>query len=154
MNLILRNQKTWNPFQEFEQLQDDMNRLLGFSLSHWPEQTGLFAGDNWIPAVDVLDSKDSLVIKADVPGLSKDDIEVTVQDRHLIIKGEKKYEDKKEEKNYIREERHYGLFQRSIPLSSEVETEKIKATYQNGVLELTLPKKEEAKPKQIPIEVK
>lgn len=134
-----------NPFKELETLQDEMNRLFNFSFSS--------EGD-WSPAIDIYDAKDHITVKADLPGMTKDDIEVTIQNNHLILKGEKKHEEKKEEKDFIREERFYGSFYRVLPLAGTVDPNNVKAAYKNGVLELTLPKKEEAKPKQISIEVK
>lgn len=158
MNLIRRNQNgsptLWDPFHMLETLQDDMNRLFDFSFSKWPEKsTGLLQG-GWSPAIDIYDEKDELIVKADLPGLTKDDIEVTIEGNILTLKGEKKHEEKTKEKDYVREERFYGAFHRAIALPTSVDADKVKAAYKNGVLELTLPKKEEAKPKQINVEVK
>ena len=158
MNLIRRlrngNLTSWDPFQMLETLQDEMNHPFDFPFSRWPERPSGFLGNSWHPAIDVYDEKDNLVVKADVPGLTKDDIEVTIEGNILTIKGEKKLEEKTKEKDFVREERFYGAFHRAIPLPTGVDADKIKASYKNGVLELTLPKKEEAKPKQISVEVK
>lgn len=156
MNLIRRNQKglAWSPFRELETLQNEMERLFDFSLSKWSNGSRGIFGDGWGPAIDLYDEKDNLVVKADLPGLSKDEIEVTIEGDSLVLKGEKKHEEKSKEKDFIREERFYGAFHRSIPLPVSIDSEKITAAYKNGVLELTLPKKEEAKPKQIRVDVK
>jgi len=142
-----------DPFSEIEKIQDEVNRLFNFSLSRGFEKSrGLLEGA-WGPAVDVYDSKDNILIKAEIPGMNKDDIEVCVQGDTLIIKGEKKREHEEKKKDYVRSELYYGSFHRAIPLSAAVDTTKINAKYKNGVLELTLPKKEEVKPKQIKIDV-
>jgi HSP20 family protein len=116
-------------------------------------ETGLLDGA-WSPAVDVFDSKDTLLIKADIPGLKKEDIDVTVQGEVLIIKGEKKQEREFTEKGVVRTERFCGNFNRVIRLPAEVQPDKVEATYKNGVLELLLPKSEKAKPKQIKLAIK
>lgn len=156
MTLMKRNRnQLWKPLGELETLQQEMNRLFDFSIGRWPESSGDFLDEGiWNPTIDILDAKDHLVVKADIPGITKDEIEVTVQDNNLILKGEKKHEEKSKDKNYIREERYYGSFYRSIPLPANVNSDQVKALYKNGVLELTLPKREDAKPKQINVEVK
>jgi HSP20 family protein len=108
----------------------------------------------WAPAIDVYDSSDSVVVKADLPGLAKDDIEVMIQDNILTIKGEKKRSSDIKEDNCVRSERFYGIFHRSLTLPTAVDRDKVRANFNNGVLALTLPKKEEARPKQIKIDVK
>lgn len=156
MSLIRRNpEKNWtNPFFELERLQNEMNRLFDFSLSRWPERDmGILEGA-WSPAIDIYDSRDNIVVKADIPGLSKDEIEVSVHNDTLVIRGEKKREDKIKEDEFVRTERFYGGFHRAVTLPSTVDADKVKAVYNNGVLELTLPKREEVKPKQIQIDVK
>jgi HSP20 family protein len=109
---------------------------------------------SWTPAVDVYDSKDDILVKADLPGLKKEDIEVTVEDNRLILKGEKKngYEEESG-KDFLKSERFYGSFYRALGLPVAVNAERVKAVYKDGVLELTLPKREEVKPKQIDIRV-
>jgi HSP20 family protein len=150
-----RERSTWlDSFNELERIQEEMNRLFNFSLSRsGGHNRGLLEGA-WGPAVDVYDSKDNVVVKAEIPGMNKDDIEVTVQGDTLVIKGEKKYEHDEKKNDHIRSERFYGAFHRGISLGSEVEADKVKAEYKNGVLQLTLPKKEGHKPKQIKVDVK
>jgi HSP20 family protein len=143
-----------NPFVELENLQREMNRLFDFSFFKGTDEDSSLWKSQWAPAIDVFDSKDSLVIKADLPGLNKDEIDVSIQDNILTIRGEKKQEFKNKENNYLRSERFYGIFHRAIALPAEVDRAKIQASFKDGVLELTLPKSEESKPKQIKIDVK
>ncbi|MCX7927705.1 MAG: Hsp20/alpha crystallin family protein [Candidatus Omnitrophica bacterium] len=147
-------QDWWDPFADLERIQREMNRLFNLTLAQETSRhVGLLDGA-WIPAIDIYDSKDNLLVKADIPGLTKDDIEVTVQGDTLFIKGEKKQDKDIKEKDYIRTERFYGAFQRAIRLPVEVQADKVEATYKNGVLEVVLPKSEKAKPKQIKLEIK
>lgn len=150
-----RQKEVWrDPFSELENIQNEINKLFDVSLTRDSgHNIGLLDGA-WRPAVDMYDSKDTILVKADVPGLRKDDIEVMVQGDTLIIKGEKKQEKEVHEEDYARMERYYGSFQRAIRLPSEVQTEKVGASYENGVLKLTLPKSEQAKPKQIKVDIK
>ena len=105
------------------------------------------------PAVDVYENKENLVIKADLPGVKQNEIDVAVEDGVLRIKGEKKKENEVKEDNFYRLERVYGAFERSFALPTNVDATKIKANYKEGVLEITLPKKEESKPKQVKINI-
>jgi len=147
-------QTWWDPFKELEAIQDEMNKIFNSSLIKLSSRdVGLLEG-SWSPAVDIYDSKDSILVKADIPGMKKEEIDVSVHNDCLIIKGEKKQEKEIKEKDFVRTERFYGSFNRTIRLPAEVDAEKVNATYKNGVLELVLPKKEDAKPKQIKIEVK
>jgi HSP20 family protein len=155
MALIPYRRENWwsDPFFELENIQKQMNQLFDFSLSRGPGGDTTLLGGQWAPAVDVYDSKDNLLVKADLPGLTKDEIEVSIQENHLVLKGEKKKDHEIKEENYFKTERYYGSFFRTIPLPSEIDAAKVEAKYQDGVLTLTLPKKEEAKPKQITINV-
>jgi HSP20 family protein len=108
----------------------------------------------WFPAVDLYEDKDTLQVKAELAGLKKEDIEISLQDGHLTLSGERKQEETQEGGEVYRTERWVGRFHRSINLPCRVDAEKITATYNEGVLTVTLPKAEEAKPKQIPITVK
>jgi HSP20 family protein len=116
------------------------------------DRVAAFDGD-WAPAVDVFENDDKVVIKSELPGLSEKDIEVDILGDTLTIKGEKKKEDEKKDRHFHRLERVYGSFHRSVTLPSEVASEKAKASFKNGVLEIEVPKKEEAKPKQVKISV-
>lgn len=144
----------WEQFMDLERIQNEMNRLFNLSLSRGGERDTWLLDRVWGPAVDIYDSKDNVLVKADIPGLSKEDIDVTVDGDTLVIKGEKKQEKEVKEKEYIRTERFYGNFHRAIRLPSEIQADKVEATYKNGVLELVLPKSEKAKPKQIKLDIK
>jgi HSP20 family protein len=110
--------------------------------------------EGWFPAVDVFEDKDNLLVKAELPGLKKEDIEISLQDGFLTLSGERKHEEKHKDAQVYRTERWEGRFHRSVSLPCRVEADKITATYNEGVLSVTLPKSEDAKPKQIPITVK
>jgi HSP20 family protein len=103
--------------------------------------------------VDVYEEKDEIVVKAELPGMDKSDIEVNISDSELTLKGEKKKEEKIEEENYFRSERSYGAFVRSVDLPTDVQADKVKAAFKNGILEVRLPKTEEAKTKEIKVKV-
>ena len=103
--------------------------------------------------VDVVDEKESFLVKADLPGLSKDDVSVAIQDNFLTIKGERKHEIEKKDSNFYHQERVHGQFVRTIELPTRVDAGKILATFKDGVLQVTLPKSEEAKPKEIKVNV-
>jgi HSP20 family protein len=108
----------------------------------------------WSPPVDIFETEDELVLKADVPDIRVEEIDVRVENGTLTIKGERKFEDQYEEKGYHRIERSYGIFVRSFAVPATINTEGVKADYRNGVLTVTLPKKEAAKPRQVKVEVK
>lgn len=143
----------WDPFRDLMSLQERMNRLFDESLTRRREDQPLGL-TTWSPAVDIFETENAIVVKAELPGLSKDDIEVQIHDGVLTLKGERKFEKEVKEENYHRIERAYGGFQRSFSLPSSVEEDKIKASFKDGVLEVDLPKAEAVKPKQIKVEVK
>lgn len=143
----------WEPARELGPLRQHMDRLLSEAMGRgWGAQEGLSAAA-WIPAVDVYETPESIVIKADLPDVNKDEIDISVHNHALTIRGERKREQETEEKSFYRSERVYGTFSRSFTLPPAVETEKIEAAFHNGVLRLTLPKREESKPKQIQVKV-
>jgi len=109
--------------------------------------------DEWVPQVDVAETKDEIIIRAEVPGMTKEDITVTLQDNVLTLRGEKKQEKTEKEVAFHRMERSYGSFVRSFTLPTLVQADKVKATYKDGVLTITLPKAEEVKPKEISVSV-
>ena len=121
----------------------------------------LMLGERWpfpamslkIPSLDVFEEKDEIVVKADLPGMNKDEIEVTVTENVVTIKGEKKKEEEVKEKDYYRRERSYGSFVRSVQLPSEVKSDQIKANFKDGVLEVRMPKTEEAKKKSVSVKI-
>ncbi len=141
-------------FRDIMTLQDRMNRLLeeGFPKTRTQQYEGLFAG-SWAPAVDIYEDDQGIVLKADLPDMDPKDVEVRIEDNTLYLKGERKMEQEVNENNYHRIERSYGSFARSFVLPHTVSPEKIAADYKNGVLKITMPKREESKPKQIKVNV-
>ena len=127
-----------------------MNRLFNETLEQTGEESSLTA---WSPAVDIYETEHKLVVKADLPEVDPKDLDIRVENNILTIRGERKFEKKVSEENYLRVERAYGSFTRSFTLANTVNAEAIKADYQNGVLTLSIPKREEAKPKQIKVNV-
>jgi HSP20 family protein len=105
------------------------------------------------PVVDLFEERDDIVVKAELPGMDKDNIQVNLTDHTLTIKGEKKKEEEEKEENYYRSERSYGSFVRTLELPREVHAEKVKASFKNGILEVRMPKTEEAKAKEIKVKV-
>jgi HSP20 family protein len=146
MNSITR----WEPFRNLASLQEQVNRLFEGNFSHDRDQSTLTA---WSPSVDVYETENELVIKADLPEVVEKDIDVRVENNMLTIRGERKLEQKVKEENYLRMERSYGFFTRSFSLPNTVNTEQIQAHYSDGVLTVTLPKRAESKPKQVKINV-
>jgi HSP20 family protein len=140
----------WEPFRGAATLQEQVNRLFGSALERASEESNL---TTWAPAVDIYETEHELVVKADLPEVDPKDLDIRVENNLLTIRGERKFEKKVNEDNYLRVERAYGSFSRSFSLANTVNSEAIKADYQNGVLTLTIPKREEAKPKQIKVNV-
>jgi HSP20 family protein len=144
MNLI-----RWNPWRERSALDNTFNRFFGdtFFPTHWLDDESGIA--SWKPVVDIYDNDKNIVIKAELPGVDKKDIEVDLKDRVLTLKGERSYENEVKEDNYHRKERVYGKFHRSFTLPADYDPEKIKADFKDGVLKIEIPKPEEEKPKKI-----
>jgi HSP20 family protein len=142
----------WRPFRDLMSVQDEMNGLFDDFFGRpvvrrdWTEAA-------WCPCVDVSETKDSVIINTEIPGMSKDDVKVSIQDNVMTLSGEKKQEKEEKDANYHRMERSYGSFSRSFTLPTSVKADKVKAAYKDGILRITLPKSEEVKPKQIPITV-
>ena len=139
----------WKPFKEVTKLRSEMDRL-------WDDYFGpgrrAFKAESWVPSVDVSETDDKIVVKAEIPGMDSKDIDISLSGDILTIKGEKKSEREEKEENYHLVERSYGTFARSLRLPVGVEADKIEASYKQGVLTVTCPKKEEVKAK--PIEIK
>jgi HSP20 family protein len=138
-----------NAFDRFATLRDELDRLFDHSFGPVLRTPGSFS--RWTPALDVYQDKDQFTVVAEIPGLKKEDIELSLQDGVLAISGERKQE-KKSEDGY-RNERFFGRFQRSVTLPAAVDGNNIKATYEDGILKVVLPKAEEAKPKKIDVSV-
>jgi HSP20 family protein len=142
----------WEPFRDLVTAQRDFDRLFREAFSPASGE-GEVSTRPWAPPVDIYEDGDRLVLKAEVPGINPEDVEVRVEDNTLYLKGERKFNREIKEQNYHRVERTYGTFARSFSLPNTIDADKVTAGYQDGVLTLTLPKKEEAKPKTIKINV-
>ena len=147
-----RDLTTWPP--RLQNVQREINRVFDNFFHGDVEDDGSFGLSLWTPAVDIKEEADGYVVNVELPGVKKDDVKITVESNVLTIRGEKKEEKNAKEGNFQRVERSYGSFQRSFTLPSTVKNEKIEASYNDGVLTVTLPKAEEAKPKQIEVKVK
>jgi HSP20 family protein len=143
----------WDPLRDLLSIQDRMNRLFEQSLSRSRAEEGI-AASTWSPAVDIYETPETIVMKAELPGLSREDIEIHVRDNTLTLRGERRFAKDVQQESYLRIERAYGAFQRSFTLPAIIQQDKIRAVFRDGVLELTLPKAEEAKPKKVAIEVR
>ncbi len=140
----------WRARRELESLRKEMDRLWE---SFFGERIGLEPIEGWAPALDVTETKDNLVVKAELPGVDPKDVEITLSGNVLSIKGEKKQEKEEKDEDYHLVERRYGSFVRTIRLPVEVAEDKIEASYKNGILKIVLPKSEKAKKKEIKIKV-
>jgi HSP20 family protein len=140
----------FEPVRGVFSLQDQINRLFNEAFDRSSDEANLTA---WAPAVDIFETEHELVVKADLPEITPEELDIRVENNILTIRGERKFEKQVNEDHYLRVERSYGSFSRSFSLSNTVNTEAIKADYQNGVLTLSIPKREEAKPKQIKVRV-
>src|SRR5215470_7549674 len=138
----------WEPFRGSYDSQ--LNRLFTDFFGRPTQDQNLTP---WAPAVDIFEGEYELVVKADLPDIKPEELDIRVENNILTIRGERKFQKKSEEKNYLRVERSYGAFARSFSLANTVNAEAIKADYKDGVLALSIPKREEAKPKQIKVNV-
>ena len=142
----------WEPFREFATLQDRMNRLFRESYNDAGQDESLTTS-RFAPAVDVYEDEHQVTLKIEVPGIEEKDIDVRVENNTLTVQGERKIEKEEKEENYRRVERQYGNFTRTFTLPQTVDSEKVSANYDKGVLKITLPKRAEAKPKQIKVNI-
>jgi len=141
-----------DPFREFAHLQNRINRV--FSDAYGRDEEGLMTTGTWAPPVDIYQNGDhEIVLKAELPDMTREDIDITVDNGTLTIKGEKKASEEVKEDQFHRIERHYGVFTRSFSLPQTVDTAKVGAEYKNGLLTVRLPLREEAKPRQIKVDV-
>ncbi len=141
----------WDPFRGLSALQEQMNRL--FDDTVFRGRTDQGAITTWAPPVDIYETEQELVVKADLPDLNEKDLDIRVENNMLTVRGERKFENNISEDNYLRVERAYGAFTRSFSLPNTVNTDAIQAEYRNGVLTVRMPKREESKPKQIKVSV-
>ncbi len=139
-----------SPWRRLRSLEDEMDSLFGRVMGKEPQaaEEGM-----WAPLVDVKETKTDVVVKAEIPEINAEDVDITVEKDILTIRGERKFEDEKKEQDYHYVERSYGSFVRSLRLPKEVDETKTKATYKDGVLTITMPKKKEEKAKQVKVEV-
>lgn len=138
----------WDPFRNLTSLQDQMNRLFESSFRGHTDESAL---TTWAPSVDIYETENELVLKADLPEVAEKDIDIHIENNMLTLRGERKFEQKVKEENYLRVERAYGSFSRSFSLPNTVDTDGIRAEYKNGVLTVLMPKRAESKPKQVKI---
>lgn len=141
----------WDPFRDLLSLQDRMNRLFEESMTSNKVFEEALTTGVWSPVVDIYETDTSVILKAELPGMTKDDIVIEINENNLVLKGERKFQKDIREENYHRIERSYGTFSRSFTLPETVDKEKISASFKEGILEITIPKIEGAKPKQIEI---
>jgi HSP20 family protein len=142
----------WTPMRDVVALHDQMNRLLQQVMRGGNGEETNWGASTWVPAVDLYETDEAFVFKAELPGLRKDDIHLEVHDRTLTLRGERKYETDVKDEHYHRRERSYGSFQRVFTLPATVDAEKVQTSFKDGILELRLPKHEAAKPKRIAIQ--
>ena len=142
-----------NPLREFQEVQNAMNRVFGDNLSRFFGDTERsFVSGNWAPPADVYETQNDLVFLFELPGFEKDQIKITINEGQLFVSGERPVDEKKDVK-YHQVERWYGSFHRSFVLPTSIQADRIAANLKNGVLTITLPKREEAKPRQIAVNV-
>lgn len=143
----------WDPFRDIITLRERMDKMFEDSLARFrmPEEAGM--PTFWSPSVDIYETDENIVLKAELPGVDKKEVSVEVKDSILVLKGERKREKEVKEENYHRVERSFGTFMRSFSLPVSVKQDQVKAKFKDGVLEVTLPKSEEVKPKQVKVEV-
>jgi HSP20 family protein len=155
MNSLTRWQRpvlsTWPGFGRLTDLRDDIDRLFESPLTEWARNSNLLSG--WNPALDLYEDKDNLYVKVELPGMKREDIEVSLHKGSLSISGERKGEEKHEDAEVYRAERFFGRFQRTVTVPASLAVDKVKAQYKDGILTITLPKTEEAKPKHIDVNV-
>lgn len=147
---MIMNIVRYDPFRELRSLQDEMNRLFS-GITPATGNREEMAHGAWMPNIDIFDEKDSLVLEAELPGMKRDDFDISIENNVITLKGERKFENKSEGNNYHRIERAYGTFSRSFTLPQEVSAEGATADFEDGVLRVTLPKREETRARKIEV---
>src|SRR5216684_356280 len=140
----------YDPFRDLRTLQDEVNRLFTGNVARSFDDEGIARG-SWSPNVDIYENKDQIVLEAELPGMKREDFDLSVENNVITLRGERHFEKKEETENYHRVERAYGSFTRSFTLPQTVSTESANAEYRNGVLRVTLPKREETKARRIEV---
>ena len=143
----------WEPVRELTSLQNEMNRLFTTFVDTPTGGNGESAGRRWIPAMDLVETDDHFVLKADLPGLSEGDVSIELEDNVLTVSGERKAEHEDKREGFVRVERAYGAFRRSLTLPEGVDPEGVAASFDKGVLEVRIPKPEQRKPRRVAIQV-
>ncbi|MBW2590258.1 MAG: Hsp20/alpha crystallin family protein [Deltaproteobacteria bacterium] len=143
----------WDPFRNVAALQDRINRIFDESFSRTDDLDDDISMSAWKPLVDIYETDEAIILKAELPGIKKDDVSVEVKDNVLTLKGVRTEEKEIKEKNYYRKERAFGTFSRAFNLQHRIQPDKIKARFKDGVLKIEIPKPEEEKPKQITVKV-
>ncbi len=149
----MSNLTRWNPVSEFEDLMNRYNRMFGLTRNGDRDSKDVFSRSDWAPAVDIKETAEAFTIDAELPGMSKDDVKVTVHDGVLTIEGERKHEEESGDKKHHRVERFYGSFMRRFTLPENVDENSVKASFKDGLLTLTLQKAEPKEPKAIQVDV-
>lgn len=148
MNLV-----KWDPFHELEDVSARLNRLFGRTPTHTDHNQDLLALSDWSPSVDISETDTAYLIKGEIPGVNKEDVRISIEDKMLTMRGERKQEKEEKNKKFHRIERSYGSFMRSFRMPDDVDEANIKAEFKDGLLNITLPKSEKAKAKAKAIEV-
>ena len=143
----------WEPVRELSSLQNEMNRLFTTFFDTPTSGNGDAPVRRWIPAMDLVETDEHFVLKADLPGLGEGDVSIEVEDNVLTVSGERKAEHEDKREGYMRVERSYGAFRRSLTLPEGIDPEAVTASFDNGVLEVRIPKPEERKPRRVAIQV-
>jgi HSP20 family protein len=144
--------RTWDPFADLRELQERINQAFQEQIGK-PERREPVSTRTWVPRVDIMEDSDNIIVHAELPGMKREDMDVEVTNEAITIRGERKFEEADDGKNYVRVERVYGPFERSFTLSVPVKYDQIKASYKDGILEVVVPKAEETKPKKIQVSV-
>ena len=151
----MRGLRDMASFDPFRQMQERFNRVFGENVDLFkPMKDENWSLSTWAPACDIYENENEIVVKAELPEVKKEDVQVAIENNVLSIRGERKFSEETKEENYHRVERSYGEFMRSFTLPSFVDASKVNAEFKDGLLRVTMPKREEAKPKQIEVKVK
>ncbi|MDB6034008.1 MAG: Heat shock protein Hsp20 family [Verrucomicrobiales bacterium] len=155
MKSLMRREDTWNPFREMEDLQNRLNSLMGVNRSRNRDQdeTELLSAMEWAPLVDIVEEDKEYLVKAELPEVRKEDLNVTVEKGMLTIAGERKFEKEEQKRKYHRMERSYGSFIRSFALPEDADGSKVEAEFKEGILRVHIPKSETTRPKAIDVKV-
>lgn len=155
MKSLVRREDTWNPFKEMEELQNRLSSLMGLSPSRIPgeNQSEFLSETAWSPPVDIVEEDKEYIVKAELPEIRKEDLNVTVENGMLNISGERKFEKEEKKRKYHRVERSYGSFTRSFALPADADGSKIEAEFKDGLLQVHIAKSETSQPKAIEVKV-